>query len=438
MSTAGRPSGIECDIADPGLAEPGRLRLEWTAANMPVLRGIAERFADERPLAGMRVAACLHVTPETGVFLRVLQAGGAQVRLAASNPLATSDDTAAALVALEGIGVFARHGADRSTYARHIGQALAGGPHLIFDDGCDLVTALHTTRPDLLPDILGGCEETAAGALRLRQLSLVGALRFPMVAVHDADIVRLVDNRFGTGQSTIDALLRATNLLLAGRIVVVAGYGACGRGIAARARGMGAEVVVTEVNATRALEAILEGYRVLPMSAAAAVGQVFLTATGGRDAVGAEHFAVMKDGAVLANAGHFDVEIDVVALRGLAVSPPRRIRPHTDSYLLADGRQLLLLAQGRLVNLAAAEGSPAAVMDVAFAVQALSAEWLVGAAGTLRPQVYGVPAGLDAEVARLELATLGVQIDTPTPAQQAYLTSWGLSGSSQLPPETNE
>lgn len=426
MASPGPRSGkadVESDIADLGLAQRGRARLDWAEANMPVLRGIGRRFARERPFEGWRVAACLHVTPETGTFLRVLRAGGAQVRLAAANPLATSDDTAAALVADDGISVFARHGANRQRYQRHIDQALDGGPQLILDDGCDLVNALQA-RPELREQVVGGTEETATGVLRLRQLARDGGLRFPMVAVNDTPTIRLVDNRFGTGQSTIDALLRATNLLLAGRTVVVAGYGDCGQGIATRARGMGATVVVTEIDPTRALAASLEGYRVLPMAAAAAVGEVFLTATGGRDAVRAEHFAVMKDGAVLGNAGHFDVEIDLRALRKLAVRPPARVRPHTDEYVLADGRRLLLLADGRLVNLAAAEGHPAAVMDLGFGVQALTAKWLVAVAGTLAPEVHSVPPGLDEDVARLELAALGVQIDAPTPAQREYVSSW--------------
>ncbi len=422
----GRSHGaaVECDIADPGLAEQGRGRLEWTAGNMPVLRGIGARFAAERPLDGLRVAACLHVTPETGTFLRVLRGGGARIRLAAANPLATADDIAAALAARDGVEVFARHGADPETYARHIVQAVLDGPQLIFDDGCDLVNALHSSTPELSAGVIGGCEETASGVLRLRQLARDGGLSFPMVAAHDSATIRMVDNRFGTGQSTIDALLRATNLLLAGRTVVVAGFGPCGRGIAARARGMGAAVVVTEIDPTRALEAALEGYRVLPMAAAAGIGEVFLTATGSRQVLRAEHFTAMKDGAVLANAGHFDVEIDCPALRELGVGSPARVRPHTDEYVLADGRRLRLLAEGRLVNLAAAEGHPAAVMDLAFAVQALSAEWLLGSAGTLAPGVYDVPAGLDAEVAALELAALGVRIDEQTPAQRAYLSSW--------------
>lgn len=419
-----REAGTEGDIADPGLAEQGRGRLEWTAGNMPVLRGIGQRFARERPFDGLRVAACLHVTPETGTFLRVLRGGGARVRLAAANPLATADDVAAALAAEDGISVFARHGADRATYRRHIALAVEDGPQLIFDDGCDLVDALHRGRAEVAAGVLGGCEETAAGVLRLRLLARDGGLRFPMVAAHDTDTIRLVDNRFGTGQSTIDALLRATNLLLAGRSVVVAGYGPCGRGIAARARGMGAAVVVTEIDATRALEAALEGYRVLPMSAAAGIGEVFLTATGSRQVLRAEHFAAMRDGAVLGNAGHFDVEIDCPALRGLAVRPPMRVRPQTDEYLMGDGRRLRLLAEGRLVNLAAAEGNPAAVMDLAFAVQALSAQWLVGAASSLAPGVYDIPAGLDSDLARLELTALGVEIDEQTTAQREYLTSW--------------
>lgn len=428
MPSAPEPAGADYEIADLALADQGSARLEWTAANMPVLRGIGERFARERPFAGLQVAACLHVTPETGTFLRVLQAGGAQVSLAASNPLATSDDVAAALAAGlcgdGGMRVFARHRVDQAGYVRHIARAVDARPQLIFDDGCDLVAALHTARTDLLDGVVGGCEETGTGVLRLRQLAATGGLRFPMVAAHDTATVRMVDNVYGTGQSTLDALLRATNLLLAGRRVVVAGYGPCGRGIAARARGMGAVVVVTEIDAGRALEASLEGYQVLPMAAAAQIGEVFLTATGNRDAIRAEHFAVMPDGAVLGNAGHFDVEIDVGTLRELAVQPPARVRPQTDSYLLADGRRLRLIAEGRLMNLAAAEGHPAAVMDLGFATQALSAEWLLRVAGGLSPGVYDVPTEIDGEVARLELAALGVQIDVPTPAQREYGTSW--------------
>lgn len=411
------------DIADPDLSEAGRARLDWAVAGMPVLAGIAERYARQRPFAGVRVAACLHVTAETGAFVEVLQAGGAQVRLAAANPLATADDVAAALAA-DGVGVFARHGVDRAGYVRHLARALAPGPHLLFDDGCDLVNALHTERPDLLDGVVGGCEETATGVHRLRRLAAAGRLRMPMIAVNDTEVRRMLDNRFGTGQSVLDALLRATNLLLAGRTVVVAGYGPCGRGIAARARGMGADVVVTEVDPGRALEARLEGYRVLPMAAAAPVGQVFLTATGGRDVLRSEHFAAMPDGSVLGNAGHFDVEIDLPGLRGLAVRGPQRVRPHTDEYVLADGRRLRLLAEGRLVNLTAAEGSPASVMDLGFAVQALSAEWLVTRPERLPGGVYPVPDGLDEEVSRLALASLGVEIDTQSEAQRNYLTSW--------------
>jgi len=402
---------VPADIADPTLAESGRSRMAWAVRAMPILRGIAARFAEERPFDGVRVAACLHVTPETGVFLRALQAGGAQVRLCASNPLATQDDTAAALVCDSGISVFARRGIDAVGYAGHIAAALAVAPQLIFDDGCDLVTALHTTRPDLLAGIRGGCEETGTGVLWLRHMARDGRLRFPMVAVNENETMRVVDNRYGTGQSTIDGLLRATNLLLAGRTVVVAGYGPCGRGVASRAKGMGASVVVTEVDPTRALEAALEGYRVLPMAAAAAVGDVFLTATGSRAVLRAEHFAQMKDGAIFGNVGHFDVEIDVPALSRLSSSRPAPVRPHLQEYRLDDGRRLLLLTQGRLVNLAAAEGHPAAVMDLSFAGQALAAEWLLRVADSLTPDVYGIPADLDAEIAGLVLDAMGIHID---------------------------
>lgn len=412
-----------CDIADPTLAESGRARVEWAARGMPVLRFIEERFARERPLDGTRIAACLHVTTETAYLLRVLSAGGAQVALCASNPLSTQDDTAAALAA-HGVRVYARHGVDRTAYYAHIDAALDVAPDLVLDDGCDLVTRLHTARQDVLAGVRGGCEETTTGVIRLRQMARDGALRFPMIAVNDTDTKHLFDNRYGTGQSTIDALFRATNTLLAGSTVVVAGYGYCGKGVASRAKGMGASVVVTEIDPTKALDAMMEGFRVLPMAEAAPLGDVFVTVTGNRDVLGPDHFAVMKDGAILANSGHFDVEIDVRGLAALAVEKPTRVRPATDEYRLADGRRLLLLAEGRLANLGAAEGHPAAVMDMSFADQALTAEWLVGAAGSLAPGVHDVPVRIDKEVARLKLAAMAVRIDTPTPAQEDYLTSW--------------
>ncbi|MFL6139049.1 MAG: adenosylhomocysteinase [Frankiaceae bacterium] len=422
-SREGRTS--DHDVLDLALAGAGRARIEWADGAMPVLRRIRERFAADRPLDGMSVAACLHVTPETAVLLRTLRAAGAEVTLAASNPLSTQDDVAAALVADEGVAVFARSGVDRAGYYAHIEAALASGPRLVLDDACDLVNTLHTAPAlrDVLDGVAGGCEETTTGVIRLREMARAGVLRFPVVAVNDTRAKRLLDNRYGTGQSTIDAVLRATNRLLAGSIVVVAGYGSCGQGVATRARGLGAQVLVTEVDPIRALEATMEGYRVLPMATAAPLADVVITATGDRDVVRAEHLAVMKDGAVLVNAGHFDVEIDVRALAAMSVGV-RRVRPHLDAHRLADGRTLLLVAEGRVANLAAAEGNPATVMDVAFADQALSLAWLASRAEGLAPGVHDVPAEIDAEVAALELAVLGVTIDELTAEQRAYLSSW--------------
>ena len=408
------------DVADPHLAEQGARRIAWAERAMPVLGLLRARFAAERPLDGLTIAACMHVTTETAALVRTLTAGGAQLRLAASNPLSTQDDVAAALAA-EGVGVFARHGVDRDGYAAHLRAALETGAALVLDDGCDLVNLLHAT-PSLRKGVKAGVEETTSGVLRLRQMAADGALMLPMVAVNDTAVQRLVANQHGTGQSTLDAVLRATGVLLAGTTVVVAGYGPCGLGIADRARGLGAHVVVTEVDPARALEAVLAGHRVLPMEAAAAVGDVFITATGNRGVLRTEHFAAMKDGAVLANAGHFDVEVDVLALATAAVEVHRRVRAHVDEYLMADGRRLLLIAEGRLVNLAAAEGHPASVMDVSFAVQALTLEWLVGQ--SLSPGVYEVPAAIDAEVARTKLAALGVTLDALTPDQERYLSTW--------------
>ena len=408
------------DVADPSLAEAGRRRVEFAERSMPVLRRLRERFARDRPLAGVRVAACAHVTPETAVLARTLVAGGAALHLAASNPLSTQDDVAAALV-VDGVGVHARHGIDREGYTTHLSAALSSRPHLLLDDGCDLVNALHA-EPALLKGVRAGGEQTGTGVLRLRQMAADGALRLPMAAVNDTPMQLLVANRHGTGQSTLDAVMRATGTLLAGSTVVVAGYGWCGSGIAARARGLGAQVVVTEVEPRRALEAVLDGHRVLPMDEAAPLGDVFLTSTGDVDVLTAGHFAVMKDGAVLANAGHFDVEVDLGALAGQAVAVHRRVRPQVDAYELADGRRLLLVAEGRLANLAAADGHPAAVMDISFAVQALTLEWLAAAA--LEPGVHAVPATIDDEVARTKLAAMGVRMDALTPAQERYLSTW--------------
>jgi adenosylhomocysteinase len=412
---------VPSDIADPSLADQGRRRIDFAEQAMPVLGLLRERYARTRPLAGVRVAACMHVTAETAALARTLTLGGGELHLAASNPLSTQDDVAAALVD-EGVAVHARHGVDRAGYLAHLEGVLDAQPTLLLDDGCDLVGVLHSTRRSQLTGVRAGCEETTTGVLRLRQMAADGALSLPMVAVNDTGMQRLVANRHGTGQSTLDAVMRSTGTLLAGAVVVVAGYGWCGSGVAARARGLGAHVVVTEVDPERALDAVLEGHRVLPMAQAAQLGDVFITVTGNRDVLTTPHFAAMKDGAVLANAGHFDVEIDVAALTAAAVDVRRRVRPHVDEYVLADGRRLLLVAEGRLANLAAAEGHPAAVMDMSFAVQALTLEWLMTA--ELSAGVHDVPPEIDAEVARTKLAAMGVGLDALTGAQLRYLSSW--------------
>ncbi|MFI0447888.1 adenosylhomocysteinase [Actinomadura sp. 6N118] len=414
------------DIADASLAYQGVKRIEWADRTMPVLRQIRDRFAAERPLDGFKIAACMHVTTETANLIRTLQAGGASVALAASNPLSTQDDTAAALVLEYGAEVFARSGIDREGYYRHIHQALETGPDLVLDDGCDLVNTLHIERTDLLATVKGGCEETTTGVIRLHQMAREGALRFPMVAVNDTDTKHMFDNRYGTGQSTLDGIIRATNTLLAGKTIVIAGFGYCGRGLAERARGLGARVVITEIDPVKALDAALQGFTVLPMAQAAEHGDVFITVTGNREVIAAEHLAVMKDGAILANSGHFDVEIDVRALGDLAVEVHRGVRPQADEYVLADGRRLVLLAEGRLVNLAAAEGHPAAVMDMSFADQALTCAWLAKAHAGLAPALHDVPKEIDTEVARLKLASMSIGIDTLTPEQEDYLHSWRL------------
>ena len=366
----------------------------------------------------------MHVTTETANLMRALSEGGAEVHLCASNPLSTQDDTAASLVSDFGVPVYARNGVDRDGYYAHINAALDCQPHFVFDDGCDLVNTLHTGRRDLLPTVRGGCEETTTGVIRLRQMTRDGALHFPMIAVNDTDTKHMFDNRYGTGQSSLDAIMRATNTLFAGKTVVVAGYGYCGRGVSDRARGLGAHVVVTEINPTKALDANMQGLTVLPMSEAARVGDVFITVTGNRDVLRREHFEVMKDGAILANSGHFDVEIDIRTLESMAAEKRSRIRHQTDEYILSDGRRLLLIAEGRLVNLGAAEGHPAAVMDMSFADQALTAEWLAGAADELAPGVYDVPEEIDKQVARVKLESMGIGIDRLTPAQEEYLNSW--------------
>lgn len=413
---------MEHHVKDLSLVKQGRLRIEWAEAEMPVLRRIRERFARTRPLANLRIAACLHVTTETANLLRTLVAGGAQVRVCASNPLSTQDDVAAALVE-DQIAVFAVKGEDRDTYYRHIRQALDIKPQITMDDGADLVSTIHSTRGELLHDLIGGTEETTTGVIRLRAMAKDGALKYPIVAVNDAKTKHLFDNRYGTGQSTIDGLLRATNLLLAGKTLVVCGYGSCGRGLALRARGMGSRVIVTEVSPLHALEAVMEGYQVMPLAAAATEGDIFITVTGNRGVIRREHFETMKDGAVLGNSGHFNVEIDIPALEDLAEST-REVRPFVQEYRMHDGRRLYLLAEGRLLNLAAAEGHPAAVMDMSFANQALVVEYLAAHAKTLAPAVYTVPADIDQSVARLKLDALGIPIDELTAEQRTYLQSW--------------
>ena len=411
------------DIANASLAAEGKKRIEWAERNMPVLAQIRERFEKEQPFKGVRFAACMHVTTETANLMRTLKAGGAELALCASNPLSTQDDTAAALVYEYGISVFARNAVDRDGYYSHINAALDIAPHQVFDDGCDLVNTLHTTRTELLPNITGGCEETTTGVIRLQQMAKDGALTFPMIAVNDTDTKHMFDNRYGTGQSTIDAIFRATNQLIAGKIFVVAGFGYCGKGVAERARGMGAEVVITEIDPTKALDALMQGYRVMPMAEAAKIGDIFITVTGNRTVIAAEHFQLMKDGAILANAGHFDIEIDVAWLEKNSQKNPK-IRHQTDEYLLGNGRRILLIAEGRLVNLGAAEGHPAVVMDMSFSDQALTAEWLVKSAKGLGAGVHMVPVEIDKEVARLKLKSMGATIDTLTPIQNEYLNSW--------------
>jgi adenosylhomocysteinase len=410
------------DVLNTGLADRGRMRIEWSEAHMPVLREIRARFAKEKPLKGVRVAACMHITTETANLLLALRDAGATVAACASNPLSTQDDVAAALVA-EGISTFAIRGEDNETYYKHINAVLDFHPMITMDDGADLVSTLHSKRMDELQYIIGGTEETTTGVIRLRQMGTEGVLRYPIVAVNDTPTKRLFDNRFGTGQSSLDGITRATNILWAGNILVVCGYGYGGKGLAMRGRGLGAQVVVVEVDPVKALEAAMEGYRVLPIAEAARIGDVFITVTGDRDILRKEHFEVMKDGAILANTGHFDVEIQKPALDAMT-GARRTVRDNVEEYLLNDGRRLYLLAEGRLVNLAAAEGHPAAVMDMSFADQGLCVEWVSKNAKTLEPRVYEVPEEIDREVARLKLQTMGIEIDSLTPEQEAYLASW--------------
>jgi adenosylhomocysteinase len=411
------------DIRDIGLSSEGVLRIEWADMHMPVLAAIRDRFAAEKPLAGVRVSACLHVTTETANLMRTLTAGGADVVLCASNPLSTQDDVAAALVQEYGVRVYAIKGEDDETYYRHINAAVDHRPNITMDDGADVIGVLHGERPDMASDIIGGTEETTTGVIRLKALEAEGRLMFPVIAVNEANTKHMFDNRYGTGQSTLDGVLRATNILIAGSTVCVAGYGWCGRGLAMRMKGHGADVVVLEVDPLRALEAVMDGFRVMPVAEAAKVARLFVTATGDIHVLRREHFEAMSDGAIVANTGHFNVEIDIPALESLSVKK-RRVRPYVDEYTLADGRRIYLLAEGRLVNLSAAEGHPAAVMDMSFANQSLSAEHLVAHHAELGKKVYGVPAEIDAEIARLKLATMNVAIDTLTEEQAAYLASW--------------
>jgi adenosylhomocysteinase len=414
---------IKHDVKDLALAAEGVRRIEWADRQMPVLAAIRERFERETPLDGYRISACLHVTTETANLARTLKAGGADVVLCASNPLSTQDDVAAALVGEYGVSVFAIKGEDDDTYYQHIEAAVDHRPHVTMDDGADVIGVLHSHRREQLGDVIAGTEETTTGVIRLRALEREGKLGFPVMAVNEARTKHLFDNRYGTGQSTIDGIIRATNVLLAGKRFVVAGYGWTGRGVALRARGMGSHVIVTEVDPMRALEAAMDGYEVLPMEQAAAVGDIFCTATGDKKVIARRHFERMKDGAILANTGHFNVEIELPALRELAVET-REARQFVDEFTLADGRRLYLIGEGRLVNLAAAEGHPALVMDMSFANQALSAEYVVEHAGTLERKVYVVPTEIDEEIARLKLETMGIGIDQLTEEQARYLASW--------------
>jgi len=414
------------DIANPGLADKGRSRIEWADRDMPVLRAIRERFAREKPLKGFRLGACMHVTTETANLMRALKAGGAQVALCASNPLSTQDDAAAALSKHYGVSVFARRAEDTKTFYRHLNQVLDTGPSITFDDGADLVSLVHKKRQDLIPGLVASLEETTTGVIRLRAMAKDGALRIPVIAVNDADTKHLFDNRYGTGQSTMDGIVRATNALIAGRTVVVAGYGWCGRGFAMRARGLGASVIVTEVDPIKAIEALMDGYRVMPMAEAAREGDIFCTVTGDIHVLRAEHFRVMKEGAIVCNSGHFDVEIDLVALRKLSKKVRTDVKPLVDAYTMRNGRTVYVLGQGRLVNLACAEGHPASVMDMSFAVQALAAEWAATRRKKLPVQVHEVPKELDARVAKVKLESMGVTIDRLTPEQVRYLASWQM------------
>jgi adenosylhomocysteinase len=414
---------IEHDVKNLDQATGGRYRIEWAEQEMPVLRAIRERFQREQPLKGLRVSACLHVTTETANLMQTLQAGGADVVLCASNPLSTQDDVAASLVVHNEIPVYAIKGEDTATYYSHITAALDHKPHITMDDGADLVGTIHKSRRELLNDIVGGTEETTTGVIRLRAMAADGALAFPVIAVNDSDTKHLFDNRYGTGQSTVDGIIRATNILLAGRTVVVGGYGWCGRGIASRAHGMGANVIVTEIEPMRALEAVMDGYRVMPMSEAAQVGDIFVTATGDINVIDTHHFEQMKHGAIVANSGHFNVEINLKGLESMSEIKPRLVRPYVEEYRVK-GKAIYVLGEGRLINLAAAEGHPASVMDMSFANQALAAEYMMQNSSTMQPQVYTIPGEIDREIARLKLEAMGVRIDKLTEEQTHYLSQW--------------
>ncbi len=415
---------MEFDVKNIDLAPGGRRRIDWANQEMAVLGGVKEQFENERPFAGLRIGACMHVTTETANLMAALQAGGADLALAASNPLSTQDDVAASLVSHYEIPVFAVKGEDNETYFKHIEAVLDTKPHIVMDDGADLVSTIHKSRRELIGEMLGGTEETTTGIVRLRAMAKDGALKFPMMAVNDALTKHLFDNRYGTGQSTMDGIVRATNYLIAGRNVVVGGFGWCSRGIAMRARGLGANVIVTEVDPLKALEAVMEGFRVMPMQEAAPIGDIFVSATGDIHVLDGHHFEVMKDGALLANSGHFDVEINKPALLEMSIGEPKRVRPFVDQFTLKDGRRLNLLGEGRLINLAAAEGHPAAVMDMSFAGQAMAAKYLVDNKGQLENKVHTIPESVDQQIAQIKLESLGIEIDTLTEEQVAYLNSW--------------
>jgi len=416
---------VEHDIRDIDLEHGGRLRIDWASQEMPVLRSIRDRFEKEKPLDGIRISACMHVTTETANLMQVLQVGGADVVLCASNPLSTQDDVAASLVANNEIPVYAKKGEDNDTFFEHINAVLDHEPHMTMDDGADLVSILHTKRSNLLENIIGGTEETTTGVIRLKAMAKDGALKFPIVAANDSDTKHLFDNRYGTGQSTLDGIIRATNILLAGKVVVVGGYGWCSRGIAMRARGLGAQTIVTEVDTVKALEAVMDGFQVMPMATAAPIGDIFVSATGDIHVIDTHHLEVMKDGAMVANSGHFDVEINVKGLKAMSTGDAKLVRPSVQQYNRKNGKGAInLIGEGRLVNLAAAEGHPASVMDMSFAIQALAAEYMLKNSDTLENKVYVLPEEVDQEVARIKLEAMGIKIDTLTAEQEAYLNQW--------------